>query len=208
MRAGNFTSFQTAFRAGFRALRLGGLLLASGLMLSACIDGGTGNGTGLAGSKAQAVKPGQFQTRYDKARDALEAGKYSRAISSYRALLPQAGPLAPRVQLELAHALLRNGDLAEAAQLAGALANSPAAAVGAEQTDNLRPAALSVRGTAQHELGLIALQSGQLDQAAALLKSADAAMAEVLKSGTSLDPLGALAGRRAAIKVQLAGMSG
>lgn len=183
MRAGIFTKAKSGGLIGFKPAVLPVVLL----LLSGCMEAGTSTSTA-------ATKPGVFQARYEKARAALEAGKFDRAISGYKALLPQAGPLAPRLQLELAHAQLRNGDYAASAQAASALAIS--------QQGDARAAALAVQGVAQHEMALTAIQAGRLGEAAGLLTQADKAMAEVLKTNVEMDPLGALAARRAAIKVQ------
>jgi outer membrane protein assembly factor BamD (BamD/ComL family) len=136
-----------------------------------------------------------FRTQYFSARDALESGKYERAARSYARLLTRAGPLEPRIRLEYAHALLRGGDNAAAAREARQLAQT--------QTGTARNAALAVAATAEHELGLAAIQSGDADTGKRFLQQADAAMSEVLISNPELDPLGALAGRQASIQVRL-----
>ncbi|MDJ0820546.1 MAG: hypothetical protein QNJ09_01890 [Paracoccaceae bacterium] len=136
-----------------------------------------------------------FRTHYIAARDALEAGKYASASRSYARLLPQAGPFEPRVRLEYAHALLRGGKYEDAAREAGQLAM--------RQSDTARRAALAVRATAQHELGLQALMIGDTALGKRLLQEADGAITEVLEHDPTLDPLGALAGRQASIKVRL-----
>ena len=162
-------------KAGFFGLSL--------MILSSC-DGGA-----LSGQKS-------FRNQYTVARNALEAGDYDLATRSYASLISQAGPLEPRIRLEYAHTLLRSGEYDKAAEqarwLTGALAGSD------------RAAALSVQATAEHELGLIAIGNGDAPTGKVLLQSADAGMAEVLRSHPEMDPLGALAGRRASIKVRLA----
>jgi hypothetical protein len=109
--------------------------------------------------------------------------------------MENSGSLTPRIRLELAHAYLRSGAFSRAAVEARSLA--------ASQKGEARSAALAVQGTAEHELALVALAQGDTITAKPLLQNADRAMAEVLKSHATLDPLGSLAGRRASIKVRL-----
>ncbi|EIE49687.1 hypothetical protein C357_17620, partial [Citreicella sp. 357] len=45
---------------------------------------------------------GGFKAQYFSARDALEDGQYNRARRQYLALIEDAGPLAPRIELEYA----------------------------------------------------------------------------------------------------------
>lgn len=136
-----------------------------------------------------------FQKQYVVARDALESGQYARASRAYGQLMQKAGPLRPRLQLEYAHSELRAGNYAEAARLASDLAQN--------QKGQDRAAALAVQGTAQHELGLAALQKGDAESGKTLLSAADKALSEVVKTHPDLDPLGSLAGRRAAIRARL-----
>ena len=82
-------------------------------------------------------------------------------------------------------------------------ARREARALAQGQSGSARRAALSVAATAEHELGLVAIQQGDPAAARQLLHAADAAIAEVLASEPELDPLGALAGRQASIKVRL-----
>ena len=165
----------------YHTVRAGVLLLAV-LTLVSCEDGPS---TGDAG----------FRNQYFAARDALEDGKFDRASRTYARLLTRAGPLEPRIRLEYAHSLLRAGDYPAARREARALAQG--------QSGSARRAALSVAATAEHELGLVAIQQGDPAAARQLLPAADAAIAEVLASEPELDPLGALAGRQASIKVRL-----
>ena len=148
----------------------------------------------LLGSCGDSIGGG-FQSQYAVARNALEVGDYARAKRGYQKLLAEAGPLAPRLQLEYAHTELRAGNYAEAAQLAGSLAQS--------QSGEARAAALAVQGTAQHELGMTLLSQNDFAGGKQQLVQAQAALAEVLKSNPDLDPLGAMAGRRASIEVRL-----
>ncbi len=136
-----------------------------------------------------------FQAQYGTARTALEAGRYDRAISGYTRLLSEAGPLEPRLRLELAHSYLRAGKFAQAAQEARRVASS--------QSGAAQGAALSVQATADHELGLAALAAGDSAKGGAFLRQADTAMKQVVTTYPDLDPLGALAARRASIAVRL-----
>lgn len=159
-----------------------GIFGLSVLVLSSCESGNFSGG-------------GAFRNQYSVARDALEAGDYDLATRNYSQLLAQGGPLEPRIRLEYAHTLLRSGNYAGAAEqarfLTGTLAGSD------------RAAALTVQATAEHELGLTAISNGDLSTGKSLLQSADSGMAEVLSSYPEMDPLGALAGRRASITVRL-----
>lgn len=136
-----------------------------------------------------------FQGKYMSARMALEKGNYAQANRLYASLLPSAGPLEPRIRLEFAHSQLRAGKFGKAAQTASVLAQS--------QTGAARSAALSVQGTAEHEAALEMLKKGRSQEAQELMRSAQSAMAEVLTSNPELDPLGAIAGRKATIDVRL-----
>lgn len=136
-----------------------------------------------------------FKSQYASARDALEKGQFDQATRRYLRLIPNSGSLQPRLRLELAHSYLRSGKFEAAAKEARYLASS--------QSGQARAAALSVQGTAEHELGLKAISNGDAAQAKPLLQSADRAMASVIKSHSNLDPVGALASRRASIKVRL-----
>lgn len=136
-----------------------------------------------------------FRKSYFQARGALEEGRYDQASKQYRALMSSAGPFLPRIQLEYAHSLLRAGDHAGAAQVAEAMAQSETGAGAA--------AALAVAATARHELGLAALARGDREGGKAQLVRAETTMAQVLETHPELDPLGALAGRKASIAVRL-----
>ncbi|MEP2716396.1 hypothetical protein [Pseudophaeobacter sp.] len=150
----------------------------------------------ILGSCGESLGPkGGFHSKYSVARNALESGDYARASRSYQRLIAEAGPLAPRLQLEYAHAELRSGNYTEAARIAGSLADG--------QSGEARGAALAVQGTAQHELGLALLAKGEVEPGKAQLIQARAALDEVLKSPADLDPLGSMAGRRASIAARL-----
>jgi len=148
---------------------------------------------GLASCEAGAISEGaDFQRKYSGARKALEEGNYDLAARNYAALIPSAGPLAPRLRLEYAHALLRAGRNDEAAQVAGDLA--------AAQQGTNRAAALAVAGTALHESALADMQAGRSGaEVDAKLRRADAALAEMLSLDAALDPLGAMQSRRSEI---------
>jgi len=168
-----------------------GFLLTAGVaglltVLAACEDGSG------AGSNS-------FRKDYTAARGALEAGQFDKANRIYARMLSQAGPLQPRIQLEYAHSLLRSGAYDAAATQARALSQS--------QSGTDRSAALAVLGTAQHELGLSALSVGDPGAGRQNLAAAQSSIAEVLKADPDLDPLGALAGRLASIKVRLKALS-
>ncbi|MEL6886678.1 MAG: hypothetical protein AAFP87_19370 [Pseudomonadota bacterium] len=156
-----------------------------GLVLLALVGCGPEGGLG----------PSSFQSQYGVARSALESGRYSRAIASYGRLMDMAGPAQNHIRLELAHAYLRDGQFAAAAREARILAQ-------ATQGQD-RAAALSVQGTADHEMGLAALSQGDRARGFALFRQADAAMQTVVTDYPDLDPLGSLAARRASIKVRL-----
>lgn len=163
-------------------MRAAGLFGLSVMVLAGCEEG---TGTGQK----------SFQKQYAVAREALEEGRYVRASEAYATLIPRAGPLAPRLKLEYAHAQLRAGHFDKAAQQAAALAGS--------QDGAARSAALAVEGTARHEMGLAALDAGDRSAARQHLTAAQSALGKMLKSHPDLDPLGAMAGRQAAIRVQL-----
>jgi len=156
-------------------------------------------GTFLLGSCDASFTGGQaFREQYAVARNALEAGHYTRANSAYTQLMPEAGPLAPRLRLEYAHSQLRAGDYPAAAREAGAVA--------AQTSGAGRSAALAVLGTAEHEIALAALAEGEKAAGKAHLVVARGALTEVLEKNPELDPLGALAGRKASIEVRLAAL--
>ena len=167
---------------GWRALAMSAGLA---LVLSSCTDGsGAGSNT--------------FRNDYTAARGALESGNYDKANRIYTRMLQDAGPLKPRIQLEYAHSLLRSGAYGEAIQQAQSLSQS--------QSGTARSAALSVLGAAHHEMGLAALSGQDAAGGRQHLISAQNAIGEVLRSDPELDPLGALAGRQASIKVQLSSL--
>ncbi len=152
---------------------------------------------------ACAVEPSSkgktFKGRYLVARDALESGSYKTAISGYKTMIPEAGPLEARLRLEYAHSLLRSDKFIEAGR--------EARLVAANQQGDGRLAALAVQGTADHEAAKAALAAGQNDTATkARLAAAASALDAVLEQDKTFDPLGTLAVRRAEIKKTLAGL--
>lgn len=140
-----------------------------------------------------------FEARYNTARTALEKGNYKTAGRLYARMLSQSGPLNDRIQVEYAHTMLRSGQFEKASQLAGDVANKNKGAT--------RAAALSVKGTADHEVALKLLRNGDQANGTARLKSAQNALKEVLKAHPDFDPLGALAGRQASIVALLKTLS-
>ncbi|MEO0370776.1 MAG: hypothetical protein AAF231_04895 [Pseudomonadota bacterium] len=150
----------------------------------------------LIGCDAEyAAKGNSFQSQYTQARTALEKGNYNTANRLYGDLMGNSGPLENRIRLELSHSHLRAGQFNAAAQVSGDLAD--------QSEGTARSAALSVRGTAMHELGLALLAQGDMAAGKSHLKSAEQALGEVLKEDPKLDPLGSLAGRKAAISARL-----
>lgn len=139
-----------------------------------------------------------LQTQYNTARNALEKGNYAAANRAYLRLLPHSGPLQNRLSIELAHSYLRGGDFEQAI--------ATASSVAARSTGNTRSAALSVKGTAEHETAIQLLSNGDTVAGTARMKAAQQSISEVLKNAPNLDPLGALAGRKASIDVRLAAL--
>ncbi|PIV78242.1 MAG: hypothetical protein COW54_10480 [Rhodobacteraceae bacterium CG17_big_fil_post_rev_8_21_14_2_50_63_15] len=152
---------------------------------------------GLAACEPEMISSGNdFQRKYSTARRALEAGNYDSAIRSYEALIPNSGPLEPRLRLEYAHALLRAGRFDEATQVANSLA--------AGSSGSARAAALAVSGTAQHESALVDIRGGTAGASTVtLLRAADAALSEMLVLDAGMDPLGTMASRRSEIAQDL-----
>lgn len=147
----------------------------------------------------QPEKRTAFKSQYLLARGALEEGNYARANRTYETLIEKAGPFASRMRLEYAHSLLRNNQFEEAAK--------EARQISAEQTGDVRVAALAVQATAEHELARGKMALGVRDNSVrALLKSASSALNEVLKKGDVFDPLGSMAARRKIIKKELASL--
>lgn len=156
-----------------------------------------GLSTGVLLSCAPTLNTSQssFEKQYNTARTALEKGNFATAGKMYARMLPDAGPLSNRIQLEYAHTMLRAGEFEKAAQMAAQIAD--------QATSDGRAAALSVKGTADHEVALTLLRDGDQVKGAARLKAAQKSLEEVLKGHPDFDPYGSLAGRQASIAVRL-----
>ncbi len=151
----------------------------------------------VAGCTAPDADGAGFRAEYQAARAALEAGDYGLAAERYGRLVAAGGPLAPRLRLEYAHALLRADDPDGAAREARLLA--------AGQSGAARAAALAVLGAAEHERARRAMAEGDFGPGTeAALLAARAALDEALAGDWGVDPLGGLAARRAAIGSDLA----
>ncbi len=149
-----------------------------------------GPGLGAAASRAG------FKANYLVARTALERGQFTKAERGYAGLLQKAGPLAPRVRLEYAHALLRGGKFEKASE--------EARVVAAALDGRGRAAALAVQATADQEIARAAINRGVADaDAIQRLVAARDAFDELLKNHPDMDPLGAMALRRKTIDVEL-----
>lgn len=137
-----------------------------------------------------------FKANYLVARVALETGQYAKATRQYGTLLKKAGPLEPRLRLEYAHALLREGKFRKAADEAETVAMQLSGAG--------RSAALMVQGTAEHEAARVAIRTGKTGLATAeLMQSAKLALEEVLRVNPELDATGGMAARIRQIETEL-----
>ncbi len=165
-------------------------LIIATMLLASCQIGGSSN-SGTSVSRAG------FKNNYIVARTALEGGDYAKASRQYASLLRKAGPLEARLRLEYAHALLRDGKYRRASDEAKRVAlalQGPG-----------RSAALAVQGTADQEIARAAIARGRAGaNAADRLIAARAAFDEMLANHPELDPLGAMAQRRAVIDQELA----
>jgi hypothetical protein len=138
----------------------------------------------------------EFKKNYFVARSALEGGQYAKAARQYADMLGTAGPLAPRIRLEYAHALLRDGKYEKAA--------AEARIVAGQLRGSGRSAALAVQGTADHERARENVARGRSGATEInLFKSAALALDEMLKADPKMDPLGAMATRRRSIDLEL-----
>lgn len=137
-----------------------------------------------------------FKANYLVARSALEGGQYAKASRQYASLLKTAGPLGPRIRLEYAHALLREGKFDRA--------SDEARVVASQLEGRGRSAALAVQATADQEIGRAAINRSEMTaDAVQRLVSARDAFDEVLKKHPDLDPLGGLKLRRRTLDVEL-----
>ncbi len=162
------------------------------LTLAAC--GALETGGGKSNSRS-------FHAGYSVARNALEDGNYLTAIRRYDALIEESGPLETRLRLEKAHALLRANRYDEAALQANIVA--------AAHQDRRRAAALAVVGTSEHRMAQDAMSAGDFGPTTvAHLRRADAALSEMITTAPDLDPLGAMAERRAMARASLKNLGG
>ncbi len=169
--------------------RLRAVLVALAVLATAACQV-NGPSLGAAASRAG------FKANYLVARVALEKGHFGKAERSYKALLKKAGPLEPRIRLEYAHALLRNGKFERA--------SDEARIVAAQLDGRGRAAALAVQGTADQEIARRAINKGVADaDAIQRLVAARSAFDELLENHPDMDPLGAMALRRKTIDVEL-----
>ncbi|MGH1424198.1 MAG: hypothetical protein ACRBBU_05685 [Pseudooceanicola sp.] len=140
-----------------------------------------------------------FKEQYSVARAALDEGRYKVAVKKYQALVVSdtGVRLNGRLSLELAHALLRNGDYEAAASTARRVAVSEGGAG--------RSLALAVQGTAEHEIARGMMDKGLYGpKARAHLVSSIKAMDEMLKKHPKLDQGEAMKRRRVIAKRELA----
>lgn len=153
--------------------------LGAFMFLTGCDEGGY----------SSVSRAGNFRIDYQKARSALEAGSYSKAVRRYGSLLERSGPAAGRVRLEYAHALLRANQFADAALMARRSA--------AEQTGLARASALSVQATAEHEIARASMSGGHYDRSVYnQLVTAGAAFDQAFNLHPELKTDGLLAMRR------------
>lgn len=159
------------------------VMAAMALFLMSCEPAGT-------------VVGGDRADDYMVARQALETGNYSLAISRYERLLGQAGDAAGRLQLEYAHSLLRGARYEDAITVATALIDT--------QSGSLQGSALAVRGTAQHQIVRVKLASGENgpEQRARLL-AAQSDLTSFVRNHAKLDAASAMKARLEMIAADL-----
>lgn len=182
-----------AFRiAGFSIMRIRFAtpllpLLSAVILLASCEAAGTLPGGGP-------------RSDYAVARQALETGNYTLAIRRYESLIAsQEGRSAARLQLELAHALLRADRYGDAIALASRLTD--------RRGDSIQASALAVRGTARHEEARSRMEQGENGaELRALLEGARDDLADFLRDHASLDAAGSMRARAQLIEADLAGM--
>lgn len=155
----------------------------------------------LASCEAAGTLPGGGpRSDYMVARQALETGNYTLAIRRYENLIAgQEGRSAARLQLELAHALLRANRFDDAIAQATRLTD--------RQGDSIQASALAVRGTARHEAARARMERGENGpELRALLEGARDDLAAFLRNHASLDAAGSMRARTQLIEADLAGM--
>ena len=155
----------------------------------------------LASCEAAGTLPGGGpRSDYSVARQALETGNYALAISRYQSLIAsQEGRSAARLQLELAHALLRANRFDEAIAQASRLTG--------RQGDSIEASALAVRGTARHEAARALIERGENDaRSRALLEGARDDLAAFLRDHAALDAAGSMRARAQLVAADLAGL--
>lgn len=162
-------------------------LLSAVLLMASCEAAGTLPGGGP-------------RSDYSVARQALETGNYTLAIRRYESLIAsQEGRSAARLQLELAHALLRADRFDEAINLASRLTG--------RQGDSIEASALAVRGTARHEAARARIERGENGaELRALLQGARDDLTAFLRDHAALDAAGSMRARAQLIKADLAGL--
>lgn len=163
------------------------VLLAAATILGSCESAGTLPGGGP-------------RSDYLVARQALETGNYALAARRYETLVSGQPPgTALRLELELAHALLRADRHAEAIGRAEAL-------MGASD-GSIRGSALAVRGTARHEAARARIDSGDRGpETRALLAAARTDLTDFLRAHPALDAGGAMRARVELIGADLGGL--
>ena len=176
-------------RAAQRAVRISaGALLV--MALASCDD--------MPGSSSSSGASG-FKKQYLLARTQLEKGNVQKALASYRQLAQDRSPFESRIVLELSHAYLRVADFDAARRTVQCLSK-------AEDT-RLRAAALAVTGTAEHELALRRIASGDKGKDTRThLKAAQSALKSMLKLHPDMDQTGAMATRLAQVGETLKGL--
>ncbi len=155
----------------------------------------------LASCEAAGTLPGGGpRSDYSVARQALETGNYTLAIRRYENLIAsQEGRSAARLQLELAHALLRANRFDDAIVLASRLTG--------RQGDSIEASALAVRGTARHEAARALIERGDRGaQSRTLLEGARDDLAAFLRGHAALDAAGSMRARAQLIEADLAGL--
>lgn len=162
-------------------------VFVAALVLAGCSD------TPFKGSGADRKS---YKAHYLAARSALEGGDYTKAVDGYGNLVGQSGPMTARVRIEYAHALLRAGRFAQAANEARIAA--------IELTGLAKHSALSIEATAKHELAMQMMGQGKYDEEVhELLVEARETFDTIAAALPKLDPKGGLQRRHtAALKAE------